>query len=225
MFLIAASVAVGAAGPASAAGIQVASVEGPLAETDVNAAAWAGIPATEVEMSTAPSVHPAVVGEAKGVKLRVQAARTAKDILIRLQWNDGAVDKSRGPGRFPDGAAIQFPLDGSADTSVLMGGEGRLVNVWYWNASANKGENLVADGFGTLTPNAAAVVSASSAHAKGIWTVVFRRRLEGDGKAAVAFGKAAKGTTYPVAFAIWDGANRERDGFKAVTAEWQGLGF
>jgi dimethylsulfide dehydrogenase subunit gamma/complex iron-sulfur molybdoenzyme family reductase subunit gamma len=29
----------------------------------------------------------------------------------------------------------------------------------------------------------------------------------------------------PVAFAVWNGSNQERDGFKAVTLEWWRLRF
>ena len=40
---------------------------------------------------------------------------------------------------------------------------------------------------------------------------------------ASAIRLSSKGGRYPVAFAVWEGANQERDGLKAVTLAWQSL--
>lgn len=207
------------------AGVAVAVVEESLSERDVDATVWAKVPATEIELTTAPSVHPAIQGETVTARVTVQAARSGKDLLFRLRWKDDGADAARGPGKFVDGAAVQFASDGDTRTNILMGGEGRHVDVWHWNAATNGGANLLANGTGTLTPNSGAMVKASGRYAKGQWTVVIRRELAPSGTDAVTFGKGGKGTVYPVAFAIWNGRNGERDGFKAVTVEWQELRF
>lgn len=207
------------------AGVAVVAVEDKLTERDITAAAWSKIPAVDIELTTAPPVHPAIQGAAATGKIKVQVARSGKDLLFRLSWKDNGADTVRGVGKFVDGAAVQFTSDGDDRTAILMGGDGRHVDIWHWNAATNSGTNLLANGAGTLAPNSAAKVKAFGRHVDGRWTVVIRREMEASGTDAVTFGKGGKGTVYPIAFAIWNGGNGERDGFKAVTVEWQELRF
>lgn len=192
--------------------------------SDPGAAGWKSVPAASVELATAFAGHPSIVGEATTAQLRVQAASSGKELYIRLQWSDSSPNRKGGVGRFADGVAVQFAADGSTDTQPFMGGEGRRVNIWYWNAGRKAAENLVADGFGTLTRADVQDVQASGAYAGGTWTVVFRRPLKAasDDNASLSI---KPGANLPVAFAVWNGANAERDGFKAVTVEWQQLRF
>lgn len=67
-------------------------------------------------------------------------------------------------------------------------------------------------------------VKASGRYADGTWTVVFHRPLKPQGDDNVPLANSS-GANMPVAFAVWNGSNTERDGFKAVTLEWQGLKF
>jgi mono/diheme cytochrome c family protein len=79
-------------------------------------------------------------------------------------------------------------------------------------------EDLVAAGFGTLTsqPLARQNVRGRGIWRDGRWEVVFVRSLEAEvaGDAAIALGR-----TIPAAFAVWDGAQGDRNGKKAVT-DW-----
>jgi mono/diheme cytochrome c family protein len=81
--------------------------------------------------------------------------------------------------------------------------------------------NLEAKGFGTLTmrPRASQAVRATASWQAGRWTVVLRRPLD----AAAGNGvRLEPGDRLSVAFALWDGEARDRNGQKMVSV-WQDL--
>ncbi|HEX5270390.1 MAG TPA: ethylbenzene dehydrogenase-related protein [Gemmataceae bacterium] len=81
--------------------------------------------------------------------------------------------------------------------------------------------NLGAQGFGTLTmrPRASQVVAARAAWQDGRRAVVLRRPLDpGEGNGVAL----APGDNVSVAFALWDGAARDRNGQKLVSI-WHDL--
>jgi mono/diheme cytochrome c family protein len=89
-------------------------------------------------------------------------------------------------------------------------------------AAANAASSLGAGGPGSVTfrlPRSQ-IVTANGSWRDGRWTVVLRRALKPttteDGVSLVPGGKAS------VAFAVWDGEKRERDGIKLITI-WQDL--
>jgi mono/diheme cytochrome c family protein len=81
--------------------------------------------------------------------------------------------------------------------------------------------NLAAKGFGTTTfrPKPSQTVSAKSAWKDGRWTVEFRRPLAVSPDGGVPL---APGGRCSVAFALWDGAARDRNGQKLVSI-WHDL--
>jgi hypothetical protein len=81
--------------------------------------------------------------------------------------------------------------------------------------------NLEAKGFGTLTmrPRVSQSVTATAAWADGRWTVVLRRPLDPGAGNGVAL---RPGDTLSAAFALWDGAARDRNGQKLVSI-WHDL--
>jgi mono/diheme cytochrome c family protein len=83
------------------------------------------------------------------------------------------------------------------------------------------GNSLQAKGFGTLTmrPRVSQLVSASGKWQDGRWTVVLRRALEVSPDDGL---KLAPGDRLSIAFAIWDGAARDRNGQKLVSI-WHDL--
>jgi hypothetical protein len=82
-------------------------------------------------------------------------------------------------------------------------------------------EDLVAGGFGTLTAEAAEGqnVQGFGTWQDGKWQVIFSRSLDSAEAEDVVF---EPGKTYSVAFAVWDGANEERNGQKS-TSQWVSL--
>lgn len=201
--------------------IKTAKLSKALTEEDLDDPSWERIPAHEVALATAFPGHPSIVGTSAIAKVRVQAAKTAEGVLVRLQWKDGAADTAKASGRFADAVAVQFPLNREVSTLPFMGGGGKLVNIWYWNAANNGAENMIADGFGTATRLATQDVRAHGRHAAGEWTVSFFRPYRSAEGSAIRL--SPEGGRYPVAFAVWEGSNQERDGFKAVTMAWQDL--
>jgi mono/diheme cytochrome c family protein len=81
--------------------------------------------------------------------------------------------------------------------------------------------NLAAKGFGSTTfrPKASQQVTATAAWQDGRWTVVLRRPLQVGAEDGLSF---AAGEACSIAFAIWDGAARDRNGQKLVSI-WHDL--
>jgi len=84
-------------------------------------------------------------------------------------------------------------------------------------------EDLNAVGFGSLTPQPAARqnVHGASDYRDGRWRVIFTRDLEPDDLSDAIIDPRA---TTVAALAVWDGANGDRDGRKAVSS-WLALAF
>lgn len=187
---------------------------------DPNGTIWKKAPTLTVPLQTAPPVHPVISGVASTREVTAQAIKTPEVLFIRLSWRDEAENQVvDDPQHFLDAVAIQFPLDLKPTTSIMMGNPGGRVNIWYWKAG-NRAQNLFADGFGTLTPAAVQDVSGRSEYANGTWTAVLYRSLKTAAEDGVQLDNVRQ---VPIALAIWEGANQERDGFKAVTMEWQNL--
>ncbi len=205
-------------------------LEGPerLIEWGPDARVWGEAPVRELALVTAPPFHPVISGSAAHTRMWVQALGTADEVYVRLEWEDmDKHDRIVELSDYSDAVAIQFPRDRDAATSPMMGTREKPVNTWYWRANWEKAQNLVAEGGFTITPASAQDVEVSARHADGRWVVVFRRRREpGDGASVNLAGVRA----IPAAFALWEGANREANGFKAVTREategrWVELAF
>lgn len=82
-------------------------------------------------------------------------------------------------------------------------------------------EDLIAGGLGSLTTQAIAGqnVQGFGEWSEGKWQVIFSRSLESSEQDDVSF---TPGKVYSVAFAVWDGANMERNGQKS-TSQWINL--
>ncbi len=92
------------------------------------------------------------------------------------------------------------------------------------NPHARAGEsasNLAAKGFGSTTfrPKASQFVTAKSEYAAGRWTVELRRPLTVGADGGVTLTAGGRSS---VAFALWDGAARDRNGQKLVSI-WHDL--
>jgi hypothetical protein len=81
-------------------------------------------------------------------------------------------------------------------------------------ATAGPVQNLVAGGFGTLTPSDSQVVMGNGVYRNGGWTVVMSRSFATPDALQPAFSRS---TPIDTAFAVWDGGRDNRDGMKSVS--------
>ena len=79
---------------------------------------------------------------------------------------------------------------------------------------------MTAQGTGTTRRTTDPGLGAMASYNQEEWTLVIRRSLAASGLDHVTLtpGSGAK-----VAFAVWQGANQERGGLKAVTLDWEPL--
>lgn len=76
-------------------------------------------------------------------------------------------------------------------------------------------EDLNAEGFGTLTTQEKQNVEGAGNWLNNEWSVVFKRILSSPDPNDAQLDKW--GEYVPIAFAVWDGSNDERDGIKAIS--------
>ena len=74
-------------------------------------------------------------------------------------------------------------------------------------------EDLNAEGFSTLTTQSHQDVDGSGNWSNNRWMVVFKRSLQTEDPNDTQF----RGKEIPIAFAVWNGNNKERNGQKALT--------
>ena len=197
----------------SAAQVDAASPEAPV---------WQQAPAAEVALQPAFAGHGSIVGTPVTTRLTAQAIRSGDRLFVKLAWSDATANASiKDTTQFADGAAIEFPVNGKETTIPFMGDAKNIVNIWQWRADGRT-QNLFAKGFGTATfvPFEGLHTAATRTHDG--WAVVLARPL----RVKPDEGANLQGRhSMPVAFAVWDGSNQERDGLKAVTLQWWQLRF
>jgi hypothetical protein len=179
--------------------------------------------------------------------LAVRAVHNGTDIAFLLEWQDNTKNDRLTPGTFRDGVAIGLPL-GDAPAFFCMGQLDHYINIWHWKADwqsdidrraakagerkesgevrrfeviprrASSVEDLVGGGFSTLTSKQSqGRVQGKASWKDGVWRVVIRRPLASTDPENEA--RLEPGRLQAVAFAVWNGENKERNGQKAV-APW-----
>lgn len=191
--------------------------------------AWSGIPAKRVALNRTPPLYDTDEPASPEIaEVEVRFARSDGKLLASLAWRDATRDAaalSPPPGtppetrfvkvpteaddRFFDAAAVMFPSKpgGSAQSpSLQMGDAGHAVRIYYWNAT--RGASVMqAEGRGTTRR------SGESFPAQGTWR-------DGGWFVTMELPEAPTGTT--VAFAVWNGSQKDRDGRKYFSV-WQVL--
>lgn len=192
-------------------------------------AAWNQIAAKRVALNRTPPLYdtdePATL-EIPSVDVRT--ARAGGKLLVQLSWHDptrDAVQLAEVPNtapetrfrkvqtevndRFFDAAAVMFPAKPGSVViapSLQMGDADHPVEIYYWNAT--RGAMLMqAQGRGT-TRRTGQGFPANSTYQNGQWNVIFE------------LPDLPPGTT--VAFAVWNGSQKDRDGRKYFSV-WQVL--
>lgn len=122
---------------------------------------------------------------------------------------------------------LKSPLEQPMRNALTMESDPTYVTGWGAGnivsdpTRRNAAEDLQAQGQGTLRahPRFDQEVEAGGFYQTNSYHVVFRRTFKPKGKDGVVL---KPGLTVPVAFAVWDGSNGDRDGKKSVTI-WQEL--
>jgi len=192
-------------------------------------AAWNQIAVKRVALNRTPPLYdtdePATL-EIPSVDVRT--ARAGGKLLVQLSWRDPTHDaitlaevpnsppetrfrkvQTEADDRFFDAAAVMFPAksgSGAIAPSLQMGDAEHPVEIYYWNAT--RGAMVMqAQGRGT-TRRTGQSFPANSTYQNGQWNVIFE------------LPDLSAGTT--VAFAVWNGSQKDRDGRKYFSV-WQVL--
>ena len=170
---------------------------------------WNNATAVSVSLMFTDSVEGGMMGGGSG-SVSVKAIHNGTDIAFLLIWDDSTRDDViEGVENFTDAAAVMH----NANRICKMGSQNNPVNIWYWRAVDNTVQNLLSGGLGTITHTVGDDnIGAISSYGGGQWQLVVSRPLAAiDPDDQVSF---SPGNSYPIAFATWDGANRERNGRK-----------
>jgi len=197
------------------------------ANGDPQGALWARVPEAEIELKLAPPVHPSIASlqhtaaPDTALPLHVGALTDGHRLYLRLRWKDRSHDNRRAAGLFPDAAAIEVPI-GADETAVMMGMPDKPVAIWRWDAATNDVEALAAGSPGTLTPAIDSGLAGTGVYrqrddaANNEWCVVIAQDLDATGDAHPDLRERKR---FAAAFAVWQGSDRQRGGFKRVS-EW-----
>jgi len=208
--------------------------------------AWDKIPFMTVPLSGQVITRP-VWPEPSARALTLKSVHNGSDIAFLLEWQDNTKNDRLTPGTFRDGVAIGLPL-GDAPAFFCMGQLDHYINIWHWKADwqsdidrraartsdsrasgevrrfeviprrKSSVEDLIGGGFSTLTTKEdQGRVQGKATWKDGVWRVVIRRPMASAGQENEA--RLEPGRLQAVAFAIWNGENKERNGQKAV-APW-----
>jgi len=97
--------------------------------------AWTKVPVHVAELLLQDMVDPRLM-ERSTQSVRVRAMTDGTTVAFQLSWDDETRDDTPGPGRFPDGCAVQLPREVASDLPApQMGEAGRVVEIAYWRAS------------------------------------------------------------------------------------------
>jgi hypothetical protein len=191
--------------------------------------AWNQITAKHVALNRTPPLYDTDEPAALEIpSLDVRVARAGGKLLMQLTWRDmthDAVTLAEVPGtppetrfrkvpteaddRFFDAAAVMFPekvKSGGIAPSLQMGDAEHAVEIYYWNAT--RGAMVMQAQGRSTTRRTGQSFPANGSHQNGQWNVSFE------------IPDLPAGTT--VAFAIWNGSQKDRDGRKYFSV-WQVL--
>jgi hypothetical protein len=192
-------------------------------------AAWNQVAVKHVGLNRTPPLYDTDEPAALEIPVvDVRLARTGGKLLVQLNWHDPTHDAITLPevpktppetrflkvpteadDRFFDAAAVMFPTKpeaGAMTPSLQMGDAEHPVEIYYWNAT--RGAMLMqAQGRGT-TRRTGQSFPANASYQNGQWSVTFE------------LPDLPPGT--PVAFAVWNGSQKDRDGRKYFSV-WQVL--
>ncbi|MEK6526223.1 MAG: ethylbenzene dehydrogenase-related protein [Nitrospirota bacterium] len=211
--------------------------------------AWEKIPPMTLPLSGQVITRPSWP-EPSARALVVRSVHNGTEIAFLLEWQDNTKNDRLSPGTFRDGLAVGLPL-GDAPAFFCMGQLDHYINIWHWKADwqsdidrraarategkreggevrrfeviprrASSVEDLVGGGFSTLTTkHTQGRIQGKATWKDGVWHVVMRRPLASTDPENEA--RLEPGRLQTIAFAVWNGENKERNGQKAVAPWYQ----
>ena len=192
-------------------------------------ATWNQIPVKHVALNRTPPLYDTDEPATPDISsVDVRLARASKNLLVQVSWRDPTRDattlaevpnappetrflklQTEADDRFFDAAAVMFPAksnSGEIAPSLQMGDAEHPVEIYYWNATRG---SIVMQAQGRSTMRRTGQdFPASSTYQNGQWNVIFE------------LPDLPAGTT--VAFAVWNGSQKDRDGRKYFSV-WQVL--
>jgi DMSO reductase family type II enzyme heme b subunit len=153
--------------------------------------------------------------------LKFKIAHNEKTANVYVSWKDESRDdKIEDLDQFIDSLAVMFPLTPTAN-SMTMGDANNPVNAWFWRADKAEPYDVIAHGFGTSKRRGGSTLglSAASRYHNGRWHVVFQRSLRVNMISHDQVG-FKPGAISGIAFAVWDGSNKERSAQKSFSGNW-----
>jgi hypothetical protein len=143
-----------------------------------------------------------------------------------LQWRaDWQTDIERGPisiaELYPNAYGADFYPEDHLPAEQARGyaGAAGLGNPMSQGKRSSAVQDLMAEGFGSLTPRATQSVEGAGRHDGARWHVVVTRPLASDGDSSASL---AGGTSTWIGFAVWDGSRGEV-GARKAWAPWVAL--
>lgn len=223
--------AIGEGGPAPA-NLRLPVITSPLSAAvmlDPDGSVWRQLPAQRLALNRTPPLYDTDPPATLDIPLlEVRVARAEGKLLMHLSWRDPTGDfaalaeapatspetrnrkePTAATERFFDAAAVMYPTAeaaGAPTPSLQMGEAGMAVTIYYWNAA--RGAMLMeAQGRGT-TQRTGQSFPAQGIYRGGVWRVVLELPDLHSG--------------VPLALAVWNGSQFDRDGRKYFTV-WHWL--
>jgi len=185
---------------------------------------WTKIPPQRIALNRTPRLYDTEAPSDPEIPfVDVRLARAEGKLLVNMTWHDPTRDApeiaklptaptegrphkelTQATDRFSDAAAVMHPTHPPVNgqwPSLQMGEAGNPVSIYFWSASRGA-ERMEAEGRGT-TKRTGAVFPAHSEYRDQAWHV------------SLELPDISVGT--PLAFAIWNGSQQDRDGRKYFT--------
>lgn len=195
-----------------------------------DAAHWARVPATQVNMMPTPLqmqpteyIRVSWANKQYGQiqKLEVASVHDGETWALRATWtgsSPGERESADALSDFPDALAIALPVRNNP-VLALMGAKDAPIEYLRWSAKKEGVESRIATGIGQSEAGPEIKRTAQAVTNGAVRQLVITRAM-GTGKdiAPLAAGKKTG-----VGFAVWLGANDERAGIKAFSIDWTEL--
>jgi len=185
---------------------------------------WARIPSHRIALNRTPPLYDTEAPAALEIPhVDVRLARAEGKLIVQMIWRDATEDTAQiaklpsapyegrphkelteATDRFFDSAAVMHPQRPTTEgvwPSLQMGDIGQPVTIYFWN-SARGAARMKAEGRGT-TKRTGESFPCQAIYRDGAWNL------------AMELDSIPSGM--PVAFAIWNGSQQDRDGRKYFT--------